>query len=159
METIIIRSVRKIIQNKPELERKLKVKIIVKGQTVSIDGEAFNEFLAEKVIRALDYPFSIDEATLLLDEDYLFEVINIKSQTKRKDLKVIKGRIIGSQGRTLRVLRELTNSCIVVKDNDVAIIARSADFENVVQSIKSLIHGSKQGNVYSYLEKANKRPN
>ena len=105
----------------------------------------------------MDYPFLIDDALLLLNEDYLFEAIHIKDFTKRHDLKIIKGRIIGTEGKTLRVIQDLSNSLIAVKDNDVAIIAQSNDFENARQAVISLIKGSKQANVYSYLEKSGKR--
>ncbi|MFA6022892.1 MAG: KH domain-containing protein [Candidatus Pacearchaeota archaeon] len=157
MKTLFIKSARKIMQNQKELETKLKVKLNVKGQNISISGNEVNEFFAERVLIALDYPFLVEDALLLSDEDYMFEAINIKSRTHRKDLSVIKGRIIGKEGKTLKVLEELTGAIIAVKDNNVAIIARSDNFEKAVQGVISLIQGSKQGNVYAYLEKANKR--
>jgi len=158
MKTIYIRSGRKIAQNKEELEKKLKVKLEVKGSSTTIEGKSeIDEYFAERVLKALDFPFTIDEALLLLKEDYLFEVINIKAHTKRKDLATIKGRIIGTEGKTLRVLQDLSESYIVVKDNNVAIIADSNNFENARQSVFSIIRGSKQANVYAYLEKANTR--
>ncbi|MBI2628729.1 hypothetical protein HYW74_01450 [Candidatus Pacearchaeota archaeon] len=160
MKSLYIKSARKILQNKDELEKKLKVKITVKGQNTSITSAFDNEvdeYFAERVLLALDYPFLIEDALLLLNEDYLFEAIHIKDHTKRHDLKVIKGRIIGTQGKTLRVLQDLSNAIIAVKDNDVAIIAESSDFENARQAVISLIKGSKQGNVYARLEKSHKR--
>ena len=160
MKNLYIKSARKILQNKNELEKKLKVRIIVKGQNTSIASNSSNEvdeYFAERVLLALDYPFLVEDALLLLNEEYLFEIIHIKDYTKRHDLKVIKGRIIGTEGKTLRVLQDLSNALIAVKDNDVAIIAESMNFEKARQAIISLIKGSKQANVYSYLEKAGKR--
>lgn len=157
MKILYIKSIRKILDNKNELEKNLKVKISVKGGNVEISGEEINEFFAEKVLKALEFPFLVEEALLLLNEEYLFEVLSIKNITHRKDISTIKSRIIGSKGKTLKVLRNLSNSYIVVKDNNVAIIAHCDNFENTVQAVTSLIHGSKQGNVYEYLEKANKR--
>ena len=159
MKTLHIKSARKVLQNKDELEKKLKVKILVKGQNTSISSLSNNEideYFAERVLLALDYPFLVEDALLLLNEDYLFEIIHIKDYTKRHDLKVINGRIIGSEGKTLRVLQDLSNSLIAVKDNSVAIIAHSEDFENARQAVISLIKGSKQANVYARLEKSHK---
>jgi KH domain-containing protein len=157
MKIFYIKSARKILQNKDALEKKLKVKISVSGTNIQISGNEVDEFFAERVLKALDFSFLIDEALLLANEDYIFEIINIKSYTHRKDLKVIKARIIGTEGKTLKVLMGLSNSYIAVKDNNVAVIAHCNDFENAVQAVVSIIQGSKQGNVYSYLEKAHKR--
>ncbi len=157
MKTLHIKSARKIIQNKEELEKKLKVKIFVKGGNTTISGSEVDEFFAERVLLALDFPFLVEDALLLKSEEYIFEVLNIKDFTKRKDFSVIKGRIIGTQGKALRVLEDLSNAFIVVKENRVAIIARTEDIKNAVQGVVSIIQGSKHGNVYRYLEKSHKR--
>ncbi|MEM3113433.1 MAG: KH domain-containing protein [Candidatus Pacearchaeota archaeon] len=157
MKTLQVTSVRKILQHKKELEEKLKVKIIIKGTHIIISGSEIDEHFAERVFSALDFPFLVEDALLLASEDYLIEVLDIKDYTKRKDLNVVKGRIIGTKGKTLRVLSEISNSEIVVKDNNVAIIGRAEDIHTAEQAVISLIQGSKQGNVYAFLEKANRR--
>ena len=95
MKELIIHSVRKLIQNIDILKEKLKVNILVKGTKIEISGNEVDEYFAERVLIALDYPFEIDQAILLLNEDILFNVINIKAHTRRHDYNVIKGRIIG----------------------------------------------------------------
>jgi len=87
----------------------------------------------------------------------MFEKINIKDHTHRKDLNTIKSRIIGTKGKTLRVLQELSDSLITVKDNDIGIISPAEDTEKSIQAIISIIKGSKQANVYARLEKARKQ--
>ena len=94
---------------------------------------------------------------LLKNDDYTFEVINIKDYTKRSDTEVIKGRIIGKKGNTLRVLEELSNSYLAIRNNSIAIISPSEDIDSIRQAIISLIQGSKQGNVYGYLEKSRRK--
>tara|TARA_Y100000310_G_C20563352_1_gene754203 strand:+ start:230 stop:715 length:486 start_codon:yes stop_codon:yes gene_type:complete len=157
MKTIYVKSARKVMQNKKELEDKLKVKISVNGNDVTITGKELNEYFASRVLEAIDYPFLVEDALLLKDENFLFEVIDIKSHTKRTDLGVIKGRIIGRSGKTLKVLSDLTGCEVVVKDNHVAIIGNAENIEHAQQAVISLIKGSKQGNVYGTLERANKR--
>ena len=156
MKEIYIKSIRKLRQNKEEIESKLKVKITIKGTNVFIKGHPPDEYFAERVILALDFPFLPEDAFLLMKEDYLFEVISIKANTKRTDFEVIKGRIIGIKRKTLKVLETLTNSIFAVKGNNVAIIAPANEMQKAHQAIISLIHGSKQGNVYAHLEKARK---
>ncbi|HLD98038.1 MAG TPA: hypothetical protein VI815_01815 [Candidatus Nanoarchaeia archaeon] len=156
MKEIYLKSIRKIMGNSKELESKLKVKISVKGDKTLISGKEVDEYFAERVLIALDFPFTIDEALLLLSETYMFSIVNIKDHTRRHDFNVIKGRIIGTKGKTLKVLKELSNSVIVVKDNDIAIISPVEEMENATQAVVSLIRGSKQGNVYTYLERGHK---
>jgi len=157
MKEIYIKSARKVIQNKEKLERELGVKIVVKGTTTIISGKkTVDEYFAERVLLALDFPFEVEDALFLKSEDYMFEVLKIKDFTRRKDMEVIKGRLIGKKGRTLHVLESLSDSYIAVKNNSVAIIAPVDTFEIARQAVISLIQGSKQGNVYSYLEKKGK---
>lgn len=157
MKTIYVKSARKVIQHKKELEDKLKIKIIVKGTNISVKGKEIDEYFASRVLEAIDYPFLVEDALLLKNEDFLFEVIDIKSHTTRTDMGVIKGRIIGRSGKTLKVLSDLTGCEVVVKDNHVAIIGKAEDIEHAQQAVISLIKGSKQGNVYGTLERANRR--
>lgn len=159
MKSLFMSKIRKVLQNKAELEMKLKVKIDVNGRRVSVKsvaGKEVDEYFAVKVLEALDYPFLIDDVLLLAKEEYLMEVLDIKNFTKRKNLEVIKARIIGRGGKTLDVLYNLTDCVVVVQDNDVAILGKAEDVHDATQAVISLIQGSKQGNVYSRLEKRNK---
>jgi ribosomal RNA assembly protein len=159
MKRVFVKSLRKLIQNKKELEEKLNVKIDVKGREVLISGDKVKEYFAERVLESLDFPFDIEESLLLNNEDFMFEVFSIKEFTNRKDLDTIKGRIIGTKGKTLNVLKNLTGCFIALRDNNIAIIGSAEKFESAKQAIISLIQGSKQGNVYSYLEGRNSQEN
>ncbi|MBS3073087.1 hypothetical protein J4477_04595 [Candidatus Pacearchaeota archaeon] len=156
MKKLYISKIRKISQSRKELEKALDVKISINGRSVSIDGKEVNEYFALRVVEALDYPFILEDALLLKDENYMIEIIHVKDHTKRKDFSVIKGRIIGTKGRTLRVLKDLTGCEVVVQDNNVAIIGKAENILDAVQAVISLIQGSKQGNVYARLEHKNK---
>lgn len=156
MKTFYIKSKRKVLQSKKELEGALNVRISV-GDGVSVSGKEEDEYFAERVLLALDFPFLVEDALVLKNDDYAFEIINIKDYTRRRDLGVVKGRIIGKKGNTLRILEELGDSFIAVKENFVAIIAPAENIDSVRQGIISLIHGAKQGNVYGYLEKSRTR--
>ena len=156
-KVLYIKSVRKVLQHKKELETKLNVDIRVKGTITTIVGKQIDEYFASRVLEALDYPFLVEDALLLKTDDYLLEIIHIKDHTKRNDLDVIKGRIIGKKGKTLKVLGDLTNSIVAVRDNEVAIIANVKNIKEAQQAVISLIKGSKQGNVYATLERANSK--
>jgi len=151
---IYLDDISRIGPNKAILEKKLNVKITFKGNEILFEGEAVDEYIAEKVLMALNFGFSLKTSLLLKNEEnYNFEILNIKDFTKRKDLERIRGRIIGTNGRTLRTLTELTKCFFELKDNSVGIIGDSGHIKNAQTSLISLIHGTKQANVYSFLEK------
>lgn len=159
MRNLVIRNRRKVLQNKKILEKALKIKISVGNGFVIISGSEADEYFAERVLLAMDFPFLVEDALLLKSDDYVFDVLNIKDFTKRNDLTVVKGRIIGKKGNTLRVLEELSEAYLALRDNSVAIISPVELADSARQAVISLIQGSKQGNVYSYLEKSRKRKN
>lgn len=153
MKRLISSKVARVIKNRKRLEKKLGVNIANRGKEVFIEGNPLNEYVAEKVIDALDFGFPFSTAMLIQEEDFSFEVINIKDHTKRKDLERIRARIIGAKGGTLKALSELTKCFLELKDNSVGVIGEPEDIKNAEYAIVSLIQGTKQSNVYSYLEK------
>lgn len=142
----------RILKAKWELEKILQVKISAKAGEIEISGEPVNEFVAEKVIDAITLGFEMKTALLLKEEEFILEVINIKEHTRRRDLELIRARIIGTQRKTLTTLEQLTHCFFQVKNNFVGIIGPSNWIENGQQAIISLIKGSKQSNVYAFLE-------
>ena len=153
METIYCEKIPRIIKNKKKLEEKLHVKIKNRGKEVTIEGKPEDEYAAEKVIDALNFGFPFSIVLLIKDEDNSFEILNIKDYTKRKDLESIRARIIGKKGKTLKTLQTLTKCNFELKDNCVGIIGEPIYLKNAQEAVISLIKGSKQTNVYSFLEK------
>ena len=153
MKTIYSEKLPRILKIKRKLERELNVQITNRGKEVSINGEPKEEYTAEKVIEAINFGFPSSNALTIKKEDFLFERINIKEHTKRKDLKVIRARIIGKGGKILKTLCKLTKCFFELKDNEVGIIGPPEGIENAQGAIISIIKGSKQTNVYGFLEK------
>lgn len=153
MKKIISKKFPRVVKNKKRLEEKLEVKINNRGKEITISGSSVNEYVAEKVIEAIDLGFSISNALLIKEEDFTFEIINIKDHTKRKDLERIRARLIGTQGKTLKTLHNLTNCNFELKDNQIGIIGNPEDIENAQNAVIAIIKGAKQSNIYSFLEK------
>lgn len=143
----------KIARNKKKLENKLKVKINIIHHNIEIKGDEPNIYIGEKVLEAIDKNFSVNIALLLLKEEYVLEDIPIKNITKRKDLSRIKARIIGTKGETLKILSELSDCHITLHNNTVSIIGQVEKIKEATRAIENLIRGSKQTNVYKYLER------
>ena len=158
MIKLMCEKIARIIKNKNELEKKLSVKIQNRGKEITIIGEPDDEYVAEKVIYALEFGFPFSIAMLIKEEDYMFETINIKNFTKRKDLETIRARIIGKKGRTLATLSELTKCYFEIKENKIGIIGDADYIKSAQDAIIYLIQGSKQANVYDLLEKHQPKP-
>ena len=156
MQEIYVDNLIEVLKNKRRIERELKIKLSNKGKNIFIDGSPDDEFPALEVMKAINVGFSADTSLLLKEEEIILQILNIKDITKRRDFERIRGRIIGTQGRTLRTLSNLTNCRLAMKDNLVGIIGDSEEIEDAVDAITLLIQGSKQGNVYGKLERQRK---
>jgi|TARA_Y100000310_G_C20357328_1_gene657292 ribosomal RNA assembly protein len=158
MKVIIVDKLVRVTKNKAKLEKTLGVKISNRGKEVSIQGKAEEEYIAEKVIDALNIGFPYSAAISIKTEDNVFEIINIKDHTNRPNLERVRARIIGKAGRTLRTISNLTECNLERKGNDIGIIGPPENIENAQNAIISIIKGSKQSNVYAGLEKSKTRP-
>ena len=158
MKKILIDFPSKIISKKKKIEETFNIKISNRGKEIFVDGNSEGEYYAEKVIDAMDFGFSFQHAILLKDENFSFEILNIKDYTRRKDLERIRARIIGKKGKTLKVLNELTECFFELNENKIGIIGESEYIKNAEEAAISIIKGAKQANVYSFLEKHRVKP-
>jgi ribosomal RNA assembly protein len=158
MKIIPLDDISVIQENRKKLENALNIKIIIKLNEVSIDGNPEDEYIAEKVLDAISFGFSIPIALSIKGEDFIFEILNIKNYTHRNDLERIRARIIGREGKTLKTLNELTECDFEIRNNEVGIIGSPELIKNASDAIISIIHGSKQANVYTFLEKHHIQP-
>ncbi len=158
MIQLIVDKLPRIIKSKKKLEQILNVKITNKGKEVSISGKPEEEYIAEKVIDALNFGFPFSVAVLIKEQDYVFEILNIKNYTRRSNLEAIRARIIGKKGKTLSTLNQLTKCNFELKDNEVGIIGDPEHIKNAQEAVISIIRGAKQANVYSRLEKHQVKP-
>lgn len=158
MKKILCEKLPRIIRNKKKLMKVLEVNITNRGKEVYVEGTPEDEYIAEKVIDAINFGFVLSKALAIKKDDLMFEIINIKDHTNRKDLERIRGRIIGKAGKTLKTLSDLSECFIEINENHVGIIGLPESIEVAQESLISIIKGSKQSNVYAHLEKVRPRP-
>ncbi len=108
-------------------------------------------------MEAINLGFSAERALLLKNPEILLQIINIKNATKKHNLEAIRARIIGTRGKTLKTVNNLTNCLISLKDNQVGIIGDYEYIADAIQAMTSLVRGSKQGHVYGRLERERKK--
>ncbi len=155
METMYFPRIIELRREKEMLERKLGVKIIIEGKKAIVDGEALKEYEAVLVLEAMQFGFSAKKAILLKSENLIFRKLHIKSFTRRKDLSIVRGRVIGKEGKTKNALENISGCEIMVKDDSVGLIGSAESIEEATTALTNLIRGSKQSNVYRFLERMN----
>lgn len=155
MRNVLVEKVNKIKRAVPVIENRVKVKIGFGKNGVNVSGSELNEYLVEKVLRAVDFGFDVEDALLLMDEDFVLEFVGVKSHTHGKNLKDVRARLIGTGGKARKTIENLTGAVIVISGNKVRVIVDAEHLDTTVQAIESLIQGAKHGNVFARLEKQN----
>ena len=113
-------------------------------------------FRAKEVITAIGRGFAPEHAFRLLDdEEIVFEVIDLRETVGRSpsDLKRLKGRVIGKEGKTRRIVEELSEANISVYGHTISIIGYPDQVAIAREAISMLIRGSLHGTVYRFLHK------
>jgi len=144
--------------NLQRLEKEFSVKIYVKKGKTSADflikgKNAVHEHIAYEILEAIASGFDFDTAILLKDENFIFKKVPLKSYASSSRLEVVKGRIIGSKGKSKRVIEKLTECDLCLCDNHVSLIGKAEHVEVACKAIQSLIRGAKHANVFKFLEK------
>lgn len=144
-------------QAKNELEKATKTSIEVDSTEgdVSISGEdAILLYSCRQIVKAISRGFNPEVAIQLLKQDYSFELIDLNDYARTKNSQQrLKGRVIGTGGKSRRVLEELTDSSICVYGKTIGIIAPSDTIGISKNAVQSILEGSKHSSVFKMLEK------
>lgn len=153
MQEIYVENIKGVLSNKKKFEKELGIRVSNKGKNIFVSGNPEKEYTAIRVLEAVNAGFSLNKALQLKQEEMMLQILNIKDLTKRQDLKIIRSRVIGTGGKTLKTLKNLTNCDLSLYENQIGIIGDAEEIEDALQSVASLVKGSKHGNVYARLEK------
>ena len=145
---------------KRRIEERTETKLVIDSTTgeVTLDeSKAKDPSLALKardVVAAIGRGFSEERAVRLLNDDVYLQVLEIKDYAKsRSRLEEIRGRVIGSQGKTRRLIEELTGADMSVHGHTVAVIAESFQLTVAVEAVEMILRGSEHSTVYRFLER------
>ena len=109
----------------------------------------------KEAVKAFGRGFDCDTAINLLDEDYFLDVLDIKNFTgkSRNRQIVLKGRIIGSKGKTKNIIEKYSDAKIVIYGKSVSIVGKAKNVRLVREAIEMLLNGANHSTVYRFLEK------
>ena len=143
------------------IEKKLGISLDVDSKSgdirISLSSEAADPsmlFRAKEVVLAIGRGFSPEKAGRLLDdEEAMLMVVDLRDFVGRSesDIKRLSGRIIGREGKTRRLLEELTDTYVSVYGHTISIIGAIEEAEIARQAIEMFIRGRLHTSVYRFL--------
>ena len=139
-----------------EEETKTKIDIDSKEGDVTIKGEdAINLLTAREIVQAIARGFNPEIAKQLLKQDYILEFVNAQdfAGKSKATLDRLKGRVIGKEGKSRRLIEDLTDTNISVYGKTIAIIGLPENTANAKRAIELLLQGSMHSAVYHMLER------
>lgn len=150
-------------RGKERIEKKLSVTLQINSETgdveIALNPEAQDPSLllrAKEVVTAIGRGFSSERAFALLeDEEVTLTVIDLRELVGRSqsDMKRLKGRVIGQNGKTRRIIEESTEAKISVYGHTISIIGTLDQEEAAKEAIYMLLEGSQHRTVYRFLNR------
>ena len=148
-------------ETKKQIERETGVELLIDSAEgeVEIDHSRCEDpsmaLVVTDIVKAIGRGFSPDNALLLINDDYRLEVVDIRDYVGKKLNHIIRlrSRIIGSNGKTRKLIEELSDTHISVYGNTVSIIGGSAQMAICRRAVDMLLSGSEHSSVYHFLEK------
>jgi ribosomal RNA assembly protein len=142
-----------------EIEDRAEVRLDIDSETGAVKVEAVGDpvtaLKGPDIVKAIGRGFAPEDAFRLLDGDMmLFDLIDIGDVARnKKDLKRIKGRLIGENGRTRELMEELTGASVVIYGSTFGMIGGPEQVDAVREAAEMILEGAPHGSVYSFLER------
>ncbi len=148
---------------KSYIEERMKVKLEIDsedgGVTIILDAAQDDPSMllrAKDLITAIGRGFAPEVAfRLIRNEDDIFDMVDLRLVFGRSeaDIRRIKSRIIGSEGKTRRLIEELTEANVVVYGHTVGIIGNFEEADAARNAVQMIIEGCEHKTVYRYLQR------
>ena len=116
-------------------------------------------FKAIEIVSAISKGFSPQRAYKLLNEEYSFQLIDLRSYAGKSSNSIqrIKGRIIGEAGKSRKTIEELSGAFISVYGHYVGFIGNSEEIKLAIDAVLLLSSGKTHRMVYNILQEARRR--
>jgi len=111
---------------------------------------------AKDVVTAIGRGFAPETAfRLIRNEDDIYDMVDLRLVFGRSesDIKRVKGRIIGTDGKTRKLIEELSEADVVVYGHTVGIIGSFEQADIARHAVQMIIEGCQHQTVYKYLQR------
>lgn len=146
---------------KREIEKRFKITVNINSKAGDVEltratdkADPSGLFRVRDIVLAIGRGFSSENAFKLFDEEMSFGILDLRDYLGKSqaDIQRIKGRIIGKNGKTRKIIEEYTEANISVYGHTVSIIGEMESFEIAKAAIELLIRGSLHKSVYRFLQ-------
>ena len=142
-----------------EIERQAEVRLDIDSETGNVRvekvGDPITGLKGPDIVKAIGRGFAPEDALCLLDDQMMmFDVVDIDAAARNKnDLRRMKGRLIGEDGRTRELMEELTGASVTIYGSTLSTIGGPQQVDTVREAAEMILDGAPHGAVYSFLER------
>ncbi len=128
------------------------------GEVTIDDSESDDPILALKardVAVAIGRGFSEERAFLLFDEMAYLKVVDLRDFVGKSPNRVreMRGRLIGTRGKTRRIIEELSGAALSIYGTTVSLIGDPVEMDAASRAVEMILQGSEHAVVYRFLER------
>lgn len=138
---------------KDKISKSLNVKLSFQENSVMLEGEGLEVYQAKSIVKAIGRGFSPDKAFRLLKEEENLETIEL-NQFNENRLKIIKSRLIGTNGKTWKMIESFSGCSLSIFGKTVSMIGSYEQLNIAREAVRMIIKGSKHSKVYGFLFQA-----
>lgn len=142
------------------IERALEVHMAISSESGlveitpgSTNTDPVSLLKARDVATAIGRGFSPEKAFRLFEEDVVFELMDLRELYGRNesDIRRVKGRIIGQDGKTRRIIEEMTRANLSIYGDTIGIVGGYENVATAREAIDMILKGKQHATVYRYL--------
>ncbi len=113
------------------------------------------------IVRALARGFSPEHAMRLFSDDVYLELVDIHDYVGKKKghVRRVTSRVVGSEGKTRRIIEEQTGCDLAIYGHTVAIIGDLENLGSAKQAVDMILRGAEHASVYRFLESMRRKSN
>ncbi|ABR56178.1 KH domain-containing protein [Methanococcus aeolicus] len=146
------------IKNRIEKELKVEIDIEEDGEITIFSTKEQEDPLAtwkaRDIIKAIGRGFNPEKSLKLISDDYIIEIIDITEHASSDNaVKRLKGRVIGSGGKSRRYIEELTDTDVSVYGKTIAVLGDYESVQIAKEAINMILRGNSHSKMYKYLER------
>lgn len=136
----------------------VRMRIDTEGE-VDIEENPEDPLAALKVmdlVKAIGRGFAPHRAMRLLDDDEYLEVIELGDFIGKKSdqLSRVRSRLIGTNGKTRKIIEDLTGAYMSIYGSTVSLVGNSVQLPIAKTAVEMILRGSEHATVYRYLERS-----
>ncbi|HIH09726.1 MAG TPA: RNA-processing protein [Candidatus Diapherotrites archaeon] len=145
--------------SKRDIEKKTATELVIDSDEGEVEiimkGDPVKYWKATRIVKAIGRGFSPEHALRLLNDDCLFELIELEEilGKNKSRMQAKKGRVIGAHGMAREEIERDTGANISVYGKTIGIIGKEEEIGKAKRAIEMLLGGVGHQSVFNSLRK------